>query len=153
MPRRQIPQKIIDRLMDAYNYTCVYCGEPATDIDHVIPWAYVLRHEISNLVPACHDCNLIASDKMFLDIESKREYILYKRGLPKWSRKLINRRSICTECGLPFKPRANGSTIFLCTHCTELADMELGEREAALKELKEQIMEYANSLNEEPEEE
>jgi 5-methylcytosine-specific restriction endonuclease McrA len=37
--------------------TCVYCGAPATTVDHVVAVANGGTHELSNLVPACSPCN------------------------------------------------------------------------------------------------
>jgi len=36
---------------------CVYCGEPAVEIDHFIPKALGGSDALSNLVPACRSCN------------------------------------------------------------------------------------------------
>ena len=36
---------------------CSYCGDPAVEIDHVIPTSKGGTHELSNLVPACLRCN------------------------------------------------------------------------------------------------
>lgn len=62
---------------------CRYCGLPATDTEHVIPKSFtdalsdiegVLPARLS-LVPACRECNGIASDHVFQNISSKRVYI------------------------------------------------------------------------------
>ena len=37
--------------------TCVYCGAPATEIDHVIPVSRGGTHALSNLVASCTPCN------------------------------------------------------------------------------------------------
>ena len=37
--------------------SCVYCGDPAVEIDHVVPVVKGGTHELSNLVPACRPCN------------------------------------------------------------------------------------------------
>lgn len=37
---------------------CLYCLEPASHLDHVVPLAKGGRHAIWNLVPACIDCNM-----------------------------------------------------------------------------------------------
>lgn len=37
---------------------CAYCGEPATEVDHVVPLRRGGVDEESNLVPACKPCNL-----------------------------------------------------------------------------------------------
>lgn len=36
---------------------CVYCGDPADSVDHVIPLVRGGTHGIGNLVPACLTCN------------------------------------------------------------------------------------------------
>ena len=40
------------------NYTCRYCGAPATHVDHVIPRCQNGSDELANLVAACAYCNL-----------------------------------------------------------------------------------------------
>lgn len=37
--------------------TCVYCGNPAKEVDHVVPVAQDGTDRIDNLVPACRRCN------------------------------------------------------------------------------------------------
>ena len=36
---------------------CVYCGDPAEHVDHVVPLAAEGRHCVANLRPACARCN------------------------------------------------------------------------------------------------
>lgn len=38
-------------------YECVYCSEPATEVDHIIPRAQGGGHELDNLVACCKRCN------------------------------------------------------------------------------------------------
>ena len=38
-------------------YECAYCGEPATEVDHIIPRASGGGHELENLVACCKRCN------------------------------------------------------------------------------------------------
>ncbi len=38
-------------------YECAYCGEPATEVDHIIPRAKGGGHELENLVACCKRCN------------------------------------------------------------------------------------------------
>ena len=42
---------------------CVYCGSPATSIDHVIPRSRGGAHTWENVVSACHRCNHLKADK------------------------------------------------------------------------------------------
>lgn len=134
-PRLHMSTSVRRRVMDAHDGRCVYCGSAATAIDHVIPYAYLQRHEISNLVPACQDCNLIASDKMFESLEDKRAFILKRRDSLKWTTKLMLRKARCADCGLPFKPAVNGATNLLCPTCAEIADMPPGEQALARRRL------------------
>ena len=39
------------------NYTCVYCGEAANEVDHVIPRSHGGSDFPSNLVASCRRCN------------------------------------------------------------------------------------------------
>ena len=61
---------------------CVYCGVPATTIDHFVPISVVAS--ISSLlntktarvlIPSCGECNCIASDKIFPTVGAKRRYV------------------------------------------------------------------------------
>lgn len=80
---------------------CVYCGITADTTDHFIPLSFqrtgprragreTQRH---NLIPACGECNSIASDLVFSFLGEKRLYIQhrlrkrYKRVLntPTWT--------------------------------------------------------------------
>lgn len=45
------------RELNRHDGKCVYCGQPATTVDHVIPLCKGGRHAIGNLVPACTHCN------------------------------------------------------------------------------------------------
>ncbi len=80
--------------------TCVYCGQVADTIDHVLPvsvchymnWdsIYVWRLFRFGLykVKCCGECNRIASDKPFTSIKDKRDYIQKKlrKKYAKWLR-------------------------------------------------------------------
>ena len=66
---------------------CVYCGLLASEKEHVTPKSYIegmkelktlgfdvkIPEEI--LVPACRECNLIASDKLFKSFADKKRFI------------------------------------------------------------------------------
>ena len=59
--KRPLPQVKLSRqsLMERDNYTCQYCGEKSKHltVDHVVPREHGGRHEWSNLVACCMDCN------------------------------------------------------------------------------------------------
>jgi hypothetical protein len=58
---------------------CQYCGDLATETDHIIPWNEGGRTVPANLVASCHRCNAIAGSRLFSDINEKRDYIRAKR--------------------------------------------------------------------------
>lgn len=92
---------------------CVYCGQPYDDLEHVIPRYYQAKfsklHEViySDIVPSCHECNLLAGRELFFTVEDKKDYIKgklrkrYKKilRLPEWTTEELNELSpsICTS--------------------------------------------------------
>ena len=52
--------------LEASNYTCHYCSNPATTADHIIPVSKGGGHELSNLLPACVRCNSGKQDKTLI---------------------------------------------------------------------------------------
>jgi 5-methylcytosine-specific restriction endonuclease McrA len=46
-------------LCEVYDHRCAYCGAQGVDLtlDHVVPLAQGGRNTLSNVVPACRDCN------------------------------------------------------------------------------------------------
>ncbi|MHB8736779.1 MAG: HNH endonuclease [Terriglobales bacterium] len=48
---------IIEAVFAAYSSLCVYCGAPATAIDHFVPVARGGTNDRDNLVTACKSCN------------------------------------------------------------------------------------------------
>jgi len=57
---------------------CIYCGDLATDRDHVIPCAYraAPRHYSNHTVPACADCNRkILRDLPYFTVFQRCEYV------------------------------------------------------------------------------
>ncbi|WP_367647051.1 HNH endonuclease [Streptomyces sp. NRRL S-31] len=43
--------------------TCAYCDAPAEHLDHVKPFALGGRDVLSNVIPACADCNRSKGDQ------------------------------------------------------------------------------------------
>lgn len=102
-----------NKLVELHGGLCFYCQEEiAVSIDHIIPQSWDHDDSIENLVPACMYCNSIASDKMFEDVEIKRQYILKHRRR--------TRRAICTDCLLPFTYRYHSPSLFMCAICYDI---------------------------------
>ncbi|RAL98941.1 HNH endonuclease [Agrobacterium sp. MS2] len=51
---------------------CVYCGNPATSIDHVDPRCNGGSNDIENLVPACIPCNSSKGGKLLKDWRGRK---------------------------------------------------------------------------------
>jgi hypothetical protein len=45
------------RVLNRDNHQCVYCGQDATQVDHIIPRVDGGTHDLDNLVAACARCN------------------------------------------------------------------------------------------------
>ncbi|WP_284677328.1 HNH endonuclease [Streptomyces sp. Tu10] len=50
-------------VLEANEGCCVYCGARSQTMDHVIPFSAGGTDHLSNLVPACYDCNRRKSDR------------------------------------------------------------------------------------------
>jgi 5-methylcytosine-specific restriction endonuclease McrA len=62
-----------ERVLVRDNYTCLYCGQPATEVDHVIPRKKGGGHDMENLVACCKRCNGLKgsrSQAAFLEVLS-----------------------------------------------------------------------------------
>ncbi|MEK7140403.1 MAG: HNH endonuclease [Patescibacteria group bacterium] len=70
---RNIPVGIRFDIFRRDNFTCIYCGRSAPNVelhvDHKIPWKIVKKHELNNLFTACKDCNLGKTDKIMKEID------------------------------------------------------------------------------------
>jgi hypothetical protein len=91
---------IRNRLLSCLPWICFYCGEPATDVEHVKPRSLVGERTIK--VKSCRECNLFASNLLFETMDEKRDYIhtrikkKYNRVLssPDWEDSEINELGI-----------------------------------------------------------
>lgn len=63
--------------------TCIYCGEPATERDHVIPVKFSRRgprlskrcYSLGPLVDACRDCNMCLGARCLFTVAERRAYV------------------------------------------------------------------------------
>ena len=66
--RRNIPIGLRFQILRRDSFTCNYCGKSAQDveleIDHLIHWSIVKKHEMENLVIVCRDFNRGKSNKI-----------------------------------------------------------------------------------------
>ena len=66
------------RVLARDGWTCTYCGEPATEVDHVIPRKVGGGHDMDNLVASCRACNLrkgSRSEGLFLFMRSSNQFL------------------------------------------------------------------------------
>jgi hypothetical protein len=78
---------------------CVYCGDPATCLDHIVPYFYsgksVKRQggsDAGRTVPACQQCNGGLHSKLFKTWEERCHYIWEwrtARGLPIFNQDIV----------------------------------------------------------------
>lgn len=62
-----------------YGRLCVYCGNAANSIDHLLPHSYRADNSLENLAPACMTCNQLVGNKVFYTFEEKKSFILEER--------------------------------------------------------------------------
>jgi hypothetical protein len=63
---------------------CSYCGEVAETVDHVLPRSFRVKvmsagmtytRDLPDTVPACRECNCLASDHVFSTLREKRAFV------------------------------------------------------------------------------
>jgi hypothetical protein len=114
--RNQRYRKHWKELVSMYGSMCFWCREePATCIDHCIPYSWDQNNSIDNLVPSCVTCNALAGSKMFESVEHKRQYIMGRRHTRR-CRVMLR----CSECLVPFVQQEHSPSPFLCPHCYDL---------------------------------
>ena len=57
-------QRVRKEVLDRDYWTCHYCGQEATTVDHVIPISKGGTDEAANMVAACIKCNSGKRDRM-----------------------------------------------------------------------------------------
>lgn len=62
-----------------YHGICVYCGDQATTVDHLVPRSYKIDNSDDNLVACCGLCNCLAGNKLFSSFQEKKAFILKRR--------------------------------------------------------------------------
>lgn len=67
------------KILEKYDYVCVYCWGLADQVDHVMPWSYKHCNDEDNLVAACWLCNLIGTNKVFDCFRKKQDHIQANR--------------------------------------------------------------------------
>ena len=50
-------RRMRERVFELKGRTCVYCGNPADEVDHIEPVKTGGADTIENLVPSCQSCN------------------------------------------------------------------------------------------------
>ena len=60
-PKKLGYRTIRKMVMERDNWTCVYCGQPAEEVDHIIPKQIGGHDYPSNLAAACKKCNYYKS--------------------------------------------------------------------------------------------
>ena len=58
-------KKLRISVLESMGYTCVYCGQDADQVDHVVPITKdpSLGMELSNLVACCRKCNIAKGNR------------------------------------------------------------------------------------------
>jgi 5-methylcytosine-specific restriction endonuclease McrA len=120
-PAVSFSQNVRDAVIDRFGGKCAYCGEPATCVDHVVPFSYGGTDADDNLVASCRDCNQGVYNKVFDTFEDKKKFILDHYGPNTLWREKQERKRLktftCADCGDSFDPREEGASNLLCPKC------------------------------------
>lgn len=54
---KKLPVEELNLIWGYYGPSCVYCGRPATGLDHLQPLSRDGQHAAENLAPCCKSCN------------------------------------------------------------------------------------------------
>ena len=113
-----INRSLRERILERDAFMCIYCGDDATGVDHIVPRSWAHNDRDDNLVACCSLCNSLASNKMFDTLQAKATYIRAARRRRHRTPDLGP--SVCVMCSKEFPPRdQQGSTIFYCAECMD----------------------------------
>lgn len=68
-----------DQVLERDRHTCMYCGDRAVQVDHVMPRKQGGADADHNLVACCTRCNRIAGGKVFDTFDEKKWWLLGTR--------------------------------------------------------------------------
>lgn len=68
-----VPPVLHRRVVSAFGRQCYLCGQPYSQIDHVIPWSQGGTTLLPNLRPICTECHAVKSESEKLAGIQKRE--------------------------------------------------------------------------------
>ena len=94
--RSRIKKNVKENILDKQDGKCIYCEldlrqpfyfdpkhkkyrKMRIHFDHFVAWVYSGDNSKENLYASCPICNLIKSDKHFVDIATAKDYILEER--------------------------------------------------------------------------
>ena len=106
--KRTLSRSKRDRILRDSNWMCIFCGDPADVVDHIVPFAYSEDDKESNLAASCSVCNTIAGSKVFDRFIEKQTYILEERLKNRWAKYIDAYRSLCQAVGLPLPIKRQG---------------------------------------------
>lgn len=79
--RKPVSSSKKNAVLEANDYRCIYCGERAGTVDHIIPYSWSGDNSYRNLVACCQRCNSVASDKVFDSLGDKLSYVRERVGI------------------------------------------------------------------------
>lgn len=65
MSDRYFGSRISSDILVRDNHTCIYCGRPATVVDHILSYAQGGTTTHDNGISCCHSCNKLKENDTF----------------------------------------------------------------------------------------
>jgi len=116
--RTPIPEKIKKLVRQRCGFSCVLCGLPVYDYDHIIPWAEVREHQAGNLTLLCPQHHREKTSGLRTDEEIKKA-----------NENPISRRNGHTA---PYKLNYSGGEFAIQIGGAEFGVNEIGEQDSLI---------------------
>ena len=68
-----------DEIYKSWEYSCGYCGKPATSLDHIIPRFRSGSSNRNNLMPSCQRCNNHKGSNKMEEWYLTQDFFCYQR--------------------------------------------------------------------------
>ena len=109
--KRTLAQAKKNNILRDANWICIYCSDPANEVDHILPFSYSENDSVDNLAASCSVCNCIAGSKVFDGFIEKQTYIREERRKKRWAKTIDIYQGMCAAVGLPLLPIKQTKTV------------------------------------------
>lgn len=121
-------------------FFCCYCGVPASDFDHVVPWSWnhtgkrkTKNRNKETCVGACSECNSLLSNYFLHSIKDRADYLSDRLALrykdllkmPVWSEEELDEMGYTQATYIRNKQMQRDLVIDRIRHCNMIRMMDM----------------------------